>query len=106
MRWAGKWAEKGWDGKGCWWSKIAWWCRQKEIGWVFWADPECGRCRGGKYQCSWQLADAVVFLDLNERAISLKEVGEAVNKMKSGQAQLISDGMFEERWNDSVGMAS
>ena len=23
-----------------------------------WAGPECGRCQGGKYQCSWELADA------------------------------------------------
>ena len=30
--------------------------------------------------------------DLNERAISLKEVGEAVNKMKSGKA-------MDFRWN-------
>ena len=25
-----------------------------------WAGPECGRCQGGKCQCSWQLADADV----------------------------------------------
>ena len=30
------------------------------MGKVFWAGPECGRCQGGKYQCSWQLADAGV----------------------------------------------
>ena len=35
--------------------------------------------------CSWQLAMPVLG-DLNKRAISLEEVGEAVNKMKSGKA--------------------
>ena len=33
--------------------------------------------------------------DLNERAISLEEVGEAVNKMKSGKAQ----GLIDFRWD-------
>ena len=49
--------------------------------------------------------------DLNERAISLEEVGEAVTKMKFGKAPAsragwISSGMFKERWFGSVGMAS
>ena len=30
------------------------------MGRVFLAGPECRRCQGGKYQCSWQLADAGV----------------------------------------------
>ena len=44
--------------------------------------------------------------ELNERAISLEEVGEAVNEMKSGKAPGL-DGfpMFNERWYGSVGMA-
>ena len=33
--------------------------------------------------------------DLNERAISLEEVGEAVNEMKSGRAP----GRMDLRWN-------
>ena len=47
--------------------------------------------------------------DLNERAISLEEVGEVVNEMKSGKAPGL-DGfpveMFKERWYGVVGMAS
>ena len=46
--------------------------------------------------------------DLNERAISLEEVGEAVNEMRSGKAPghgWISGGMFKERWYGIVGMA-
>ena len=44
--------------------------------------------------------------DLNERAISLEEVREAVNEMKSGsRAGWISGGMFKMRWYGSVGMA-
>ena len=30
------------------------------MGRVFLAGPECRICKGGKYQCSWQLADAGV----------------------------------------------
>ena len=48
--------------------------------------------------------------DLNERATSLEEVGEAVNEMKSGKAPWmdgwISGRMFKEMWYGSVGMAS
>ena len=36
-----------------------------------------------------------VFEDLNERAISLEEVGKAVNEIKSGKAQ----GWIDFRWN-------
>ena len=47
--------------------------------------------------------------DLNERAISLEEVGEAANEMKSGKAPGL-DGfpveIFKERLYGSVGMAS
>ena len=47
--------------------------------------------------------------DLNERAISLEEVGKAVNEMRSGKAPSragwISGEMFKERWDGSVGMA-
>ena len=46
--------------------------------------------------------------DLNERAISLEEVGEAANEMRSGKAPghgWISGGMFKETWYGSVGMA-
>ena len=52
--------------------------------------------------------------DLNERAISLEEVGEAENEMKSGKAPgldgflvecLKKGGMFKERWYGSAGMA-
>ena len=40
---------------------IARWRRgEKEMGTVFSAGPECRRCQGGKFQCSWQLADAGV----------------------------------------------
>ena len=55
------------------------------MGRVFKAGFECGRCQGGKYQCSSQLADAGLG-DLNERAISSEEVGKAVNEMISGKA--------------------
>ena len=41
--------------------------------------------------------------DLNERAMSLEVVGEAVNEMRSGKAPGL-DGMFKERWYGSVGM--
>ena len=47
------------------------------------AGAKCGRCQGGKYQCSWQLA---VLGDLNESAISLEEAREAVNEMIAGKA--------------------
>ena len=40
---------------------------------------------GGKYKCSWQLAKPMLG-DLNGRAISLVEVRQAVNEMKSGKA--------------------
>ena len=45
--------------------------------------------------------------DLNERAISLEEVGEAVNEMRSGNSRAgwNSGGMFKERWDGNVGMA-
>ena len=43
--------------------------------------------------------------DLNEKAISLEEVGKAVNEMKSGKAGWITGGMFKERLYSSVGMA-
>ena len=41
---------------------------------------------------NWQMP---LLGDLNERAISLKEVVEAVNEMKSGKAQ----GWMDFRWN-------
>ena len=49
--------------------------------------------------------------DLNERAIFLEEVVEAVNEIKSGKAPGSRDGwisgvMFKERWYGSVGMAN
>ena len=47
--------------------------------------------------------------DLNERAISLEVVGEAVNEMKSGKAPGLDGffgGMFRKRFYGSVGMAS
>ena len=44
------------------------------MGRVFSAAAECARCQEGKHQCSLQLAD------LNERPMSLVEVGEAVNE--------------------------
>ena len=47
------------------------------------AGPECGRCQGGKYQCSWQLADAGVGR-FEWKNNTLEEVWEAVNEMKSG----------------------
>ena len=48
--------------------------------------------------------------DLNERAISLEEVREAVNEMKSGKAPEL-DGfpvecLIKERWYGSVRMTS
>ena len=46
--------------------------------------------------------------DLNERAISLEEVREAVNEMKSGEAPVLHGfpvECFKERWYSSVGMA-
>ena len=61
-----KWARKGEQARdemvnGCKWSNIAWCCwGQEELGRVFWIGTECGRCQGGKYQCSWQLADGGV----------------------------------------------
>ena len=49
------------------------------------AGPECRRCQGGKYHVvrNWSMK---VLEDLNEREISLEEVGEAVNEMKSAKA--------------------
>ena len=73
------------------------------MGRVFWTGPECGRSQGGKYQC-WRMP---VLGDLNERAILLEEVGEAVNEMKSGKAPgldgfpvecLKKDGMSMLEW--------
>ena len=43
---------------------------------------------------NWQLVDSVLG-DLNERAILLEEVEEAVNEMKSGRALLL-DGFLVE----------
>ena len=47
--------------------------------------------------------------DLNERAISLKKVGEAVNEMRSGKAPgldgFLVECLIKERWYGSVGMA-
>ena len=46
--------------------------------------------------------------DLNERAISLEEVGEAMNEMKYDKApglERFTGGMFKERWYGSVRMA-
>ena len=43
------------------------------------------QCQRDKYQCSWHWRMPVLE-DLNEKAISLEEVGEAVNEMKSGKA--------------------
>ena len=54
---------------------------------------------------NWRLP---VLGDLNQSAISLEEVGEAVNEMKSGKASWagwISGGIFKERRYGSVGMA-
>ena len=46
---------------------------------------ECGRHQGGIYKCSgdWQKP---VLGELNERAISIEEVRDAVNEIKSGEA--------------------
>ena len=46
--------------------------------------------------------------DLNEKAISLEEVGEAVNEIKSGKAPGLDGfrGMFTKRWYGCVGLAS
>ena len=47
--------------------------------------------------------------DLNERAISLEKVGEAVNEMKSGKAPGLDEFPVEclkKRWYGIVGMAS
>ena len=41
---------------------------------------------------NWRM---LVLVDLNERAISLEEVGEAVNEMKSGKAR----GWMDFQWN-------
>ena len=43
--------------------------------------------------------------DLNERALSLEEVGEAVKEMKSGKAPGL-DGLFKEWWNGSDRIAT
>ena len=55
------------------------------MGRVFSAAHECGRCQGAIYQhvvANWWMPGLG---DLNERAISLEKVGEAVNEMKSGK---------------------
>ena len=55
---------------------------------------------------NWQMP---MLGDLNERAISLEEVWEAVNEMKSGKAPGLDRflvNFFKETWYGSVGMAS
>ena len=54
-------------------------------GRVFWACTEWGRCKGGKYQSSWQLTDAGVGR-FEWMRISFVEVREAVNEIKSSKA--------------------
>ena len=53
---------------------------------------------------NWQM---LVLGNLNERAISLEEVTEAVNEMKSGKAPGLDGFPVEcvKRWYGSVGMA-